>query len=150
EVQENLRTALGWWLEMNRPKEGLSLAVKLGEFWMWSGSITEARHWLEQMLDLASRRPSSAGGEDGSGSAAPLRVRAEAVITLGVAASWQGDCAQACAVLENGLRLAREVDDPALVAFGLTALGLSLWQVGAHQQATAVLDESLRMSRELS
>jgi predicted ATPase len=150
EVQENLRTALGWWLEKNRPREGLRLAVTLGEFWMWSGSITEARDWLERMLDLASRTPSSAGAADGSSSATPLRVRAEGVITLGVAASWQGDYVQARAVLEKGVGLARELGDPAVVAFGLASLGLSLWQVGAQQHATAALEESLRMSRELS
>lgn len=150
EVEENLRTALGWWLEMNRPAEGLRLAVTLCEFWMWRGVVTEARHWLQRMLDLAGRTPPSADGADGSLSATLLQVRAEAVITLGVAAAWQGDHAQACAVLENGVALARELDDPALVAFVLASLGLSLWQVGSQRRAAAVLDESLRISRELS
>jgi predicted ATPase len=150
EVHENLRAALGWWLDMNRPKEGLGLAVTMGEFWLWRGVLSEARFWLQRMLDLTSGTLPSAGGADGSQLPVPLRVRAEALMTLGVVVSWQGDQAHACAVLESGVGLAHELDDQALVAFALTALGLALWHVGAQQQATAALDESLRISRELS
>jgi predicted ATPase len=146
EVHDNLRTALGWWLEVSQPAEGLRLAVALGEFWLWCGMYTEARRWLERMLELANR--TAADGADDSASSVSLHVQADALITLGVLASWQGDYTQSCAFLQAAVVLARELHDPGVHAFALAVLGLSLWLADDPEGSSIALDECLLVSLE--
>src|SRR5262249_22014707 len=149
EVHDNLRTALGWWLEARRPGEGLRLAVTLCDFWLWSGRYAEARRWLQRLLEVADDAAHAAGASEGSIADVPLALRADALGAVGMLASWQGDQAASCAFLEAAVALAHKLDDSALLAGTLNVLGLSLWLTGATERSETVLDESLRISLEL-
>jgi predicted ATPase len=142
EVHDNLRTALEWWLDVSRPAEGRRLAVTLAEFWMWCGMYAEGRRWLERMLDVADRTsPTPDPAVDGA-------LRANALMVLGVLASFQGEYVRACALLESAVVLASDANDMSYRAFALANLGLSLWQAGEKEQSAVVLHEALRVSTE--
>jgi predicted ATPase/DNA-binding XRE family transcriptional regulator len=149
EVHDNLRTALEWWVEARDPARGLRLTLTLSEFWIWSGLYAEARRWMERMLDLANDMTMAAGVAEGTVAGVSVELRADALIMVGMLASWQGDHAQSCELLEAGAALARELDDSVMLAGALAVLGLSLWLAGAQEQSATVLNESLRLSLEV-
>jgi predicted ATPase/DNA-binding XRE family transcriptional regulator len=149
EVHDNLRTALDWWLDTRDPARGLLLTVALSEFWMMSGLYVEGRRWVEQMLDLANEMTPAAGAAEGSVASASVELRADALIIVGIFASWQGDHVRSCAFLEAGEALARETDNTATRAAALAGLGLSLWLAGDQERSATVLNESLRLSLEV-
>lgn len=49
--QDNLRAALGFALSAQAPDLALQIAGVLGWVWFRRGYLTEARHWLEQVLE---------------------------------------------------------------------------------------------------
>jgi predicted ATPase/transcriptional regulator with XRE-family HTH domain len=146
ELHDNLQVALGWWLAACRAGEGLSLAVTLCQFWMWSGMYAEARRWLEPMLDLATANPAPT---DTAGPAVPPALRAWALQLLGTVTNRQGEYAQARAFSEACVALLRELEDTAALPTALAVLGQNLWLAGAEGRAIAVLEESLRLGREI-
>jgi ATP/maltotriose-dependent transcriptional regulator MalT len=84
------------------------LCAALWRFWFWRGYLSEGRRWFEQAL-AASRDIESP-------------ARAKALSVAGFLAGNQGDYVRAEALCEEGLRLARRLnDEPALAAaqFGL-------------------------------
>jgi hypothetical protein len=145
ELHDNLRTALGWLLDARRPAEGLRLAVSLLDFWIWSGRYSEARRWLQRLLESADEATPSANGVDTENSATvvPLALRADALNGVGMLASWQGDHTASCAFLEAGVALARELSESRLLASALAVLGLPLWLAGSRERSEVVLNECL-------
>jgi predicted ATPase len=85
DVNENLRTALDWWLEARDPTHGLRVALTLCEFWAWDGMYAEACRWLERMLDLANEATRVASATEGPVADVELDLRADALINL---AGW--------------------------------------------------------------
>jgi non-specific serine/threonine protein kinase len=148
DVHENLRTALDWWLEARDPTHGLRVTLTLCEFWVRDGMYAEARRWLERMLDLANEATGVASAMEGPLGDVALELRADALMNLGLLASWQGEYVQSCAYLETAATLVRERDNPTLLARTLNVLGVSLWLSGNRERSRIVLDESLRISLE--
>ena len=107
---------------------GLGLAGALCRFWDVLGRISEGRERLATLLALAPERTA---------------LRAKALNAAGFLAWTQGDTAAARPLLEEGLGLAHEHDQPEQVAFALVFLGCSLRQAGDLYRALTLLEESL-------
>jgi predicted ATPase/DNA-binding CsgD family transcriptional regulator len=107
---DNLRAALRFALDDDGgdADAAVRLCAALWRFWFWRGYLSEGRRWFEQAL-AASRDIESP-------------ARAKALSVAGFLAGNQGDYVRAEALCEEGLRLARRLnDEPALAAaqFGL-------------------------------
>jgi non-specific serine/threonine protein kinase len=148
EVQHDLRVALDWWLNAQRRREALALAVTLSAFWTWFGRYAEARHCLEPALDLVGLTPLSPAESDGFTATVPAPLRARALWMFGAVAHFQGKHAEACAYLEASAGLLREGGDRLLLGYVLNQLGMNLWFIGDVERAASVLDESLVLSRD--
>jgi tetratricopeptide (TPR) repeat protein len=108
----------------------------------------EARRWLERMLDLANEATRVASATEGPVADVALDLRADALINLGLFASWQGDYVRSCAYLDTVAALVHEQSNSTMLARTLNVLGMSLWLSGNRERGRTVLDESLRFSLE--
>lgn len=130
---DNLRAALRWARERGAIEEGLRLAGALGQFWLALSLFGEGRRWLEGAL---------AAGAGGSAAA-----RAKAFVEAGGLAHWEGDFAEAAALLEQGLALYRALDDTRGIANALILLGMAVERQGEFARATSLQEESLALAR---
>jgi len=133
----NLRAGLEWARSGEGTVEaGLRVAAALGWFWYVRGYSPEARRWLE---DLVPRR-----------GAAASRVQVRALNRAGLFAWHQGNYDHAVMRCNEGLALARQLEDKAEVAFALSILGMIASQPqGAYDRATRLLSESLELAQEM-
>jgi predicted ATPase len=109
---DNLRAAFAWSRENSDTGLALALASSLQPFWLARGRIREGLTWFDAALTDQNAHP---------GEVAPT-VRAGALAdnaTLDAYAGATDSLEQAC----EALAIAREVDDPALLARALTACG---------------------------
>ena len=110
---DNLRAAFGWSRENSDVELALTLASSLQPLWLARGRLREGLAWFDAALaDLDAQHPEVA---------AAVRARALAdrpCSTCGSGAADSLDRAQ------QALAIAREVDDPAVLARALTACGL--------------------------
>jgi predicted ATPase/class 3 adenylate cyclase len=132
---DNLRVALRWLLEHERPEMVLRLAGALWRFWYARGYLGEGRRWLEEALAL-------------SGEATALRVR---VLNGAGHLAWtQGDLKQAATLREEGLKLSRQMGDKAGVAASLNGLSFVARMRGEYLAARSLAQQALAIHRELS
>jgi tetratricopeptide (TPR) repeat protein len=113
EEMDNLRAAFVWSLESGDVGRSLQLATSLQPLWFTRGRIREGLAWFDAAL--------SGGDAHHLEVAAAVRAGAladKAVLDVWVAARFSMDLAQ------QALAIAREVDDPALLARALTACGV--------------------------
>jgi predicted ATPase len=128
----NLRAVFAW----SRSAEddaaiGMRLAGALYWFWMIHSHFSEARIWLDDMLD----RPN----------AAVPAAYAKALLAAGAMAVNQGEVARSIILHEESLALYRGLGDAAGTAEALLWLGRAkVWQ-GAYAQAHSLLAEGLAM-----
>ena len=110
---DNLRAAFGWSRENSDIELALALASSLQPLWQTRGRIREGLAWFDAALaDLdAHSTPEVAAA-----------VRARALADRAVLAIWMG-AADSLDQAQQALAIAREVDDPALLARALTACG---------------------------
>ena len=113
EEMDNLRAAFVWSLETGDVGRSLELAASLQPLWFTRGRIREGLAWFDAALT---------GGDANQPEVADaVRARAladKAVLDAWVAARFSMDLAQ------QALTIAREVDDPGLLARALTACGV--------------------------
>ncbi|MFG1930427.1 LuxR C-terminal-related transcriptional regulator [Mycobacterium sp. NPDC048908] len=103
---DNLRAAFGWSRENSDVERALQLASSLQPLWVLRGRIREGLAWFETTLNVsADMRPA---------------VRAAALADYAVLDAYTGATSRLEQARE-ALAVAREVDDPALVARALTA-----------------------------
>jgi len=132
---DNFRAALAWSLgDQRRPEAAVRLAGALAWFWRIRGHIGEGRRWL----DLALVTP---GGEASS-------VRPRALNGAGLLARPQADYEAATALLEESLKLARELGDSSAVAWALHGLGRVAEGMRNFDHANDLLEESLAYFRD--
>jgi len=129
---DNFRAALSWAMEQGEAELRLGLGAALVEFWHLHTHHNEARRWLEDALAKG----------DGSPSA---RMKAfERACFL----AWeQGDYERAVALGEEGLVLARRLEDStsaAAILFNLGSVAMSRMEV---ERASALLEEAVAMCR---
>jgi DNA-binding NarL/FixJ family response regulator len=134
---DNLRAALRWSLEEQRPDVGLRMCMALARFWEVRSHWSEARRWI---ADLLASAPGASTAES---------LRASAVGHAGFFATLQGDNEAAQPMLEDGLALARAAADSATQAFTLFGLGGLRKLQGEYAAANSLLQQSLAIARRL-
>lgn len=133
---DNLRAALEWSQDA-QPELGLRIAAALVDFWDTRGHITEARRWLETMLQK------TAGSE-------PSRARVDALLGAAACALRQSDIEESKRRLDEELTLARAIDYKAGLARALTAQGIVFeWFDGDLEKAEQHYGEALELFRGL-
>ena len=109
---DNLRAAFGWSRENSDIELALALASSLQPLWQARGRLREGLAWFDAALaDLDAQHPEVAAA-----------VRARALADSAVLGLWAG-AADSPDQAQHALAIAREVDDPALLARALTACG---------------------------
>ena len=135
---DNLRAAFGWSRENSDIELALALASSLQPLWLGRGRIREGRVWLDAALaDLDAPHP---------GVAPAVRARAladRALLAIRVDATDGLDQAQ------QALAIARELDDPALLARTLTACGFIADQGYNFELARECFTEAIGLARAL-
>ena len=132
---DNLRSALGWGLRTGATDLSLRLVVALRGFWLTRGHWTEGRDWCERVLAIVP----------------PERTVLYARVLCGVGklALFQRDDAAAVRYLEQGLAMARDLEDRFSLADALTALGYGALLAGDYARAEALYEEALAIGRSV-
>jgi predicted ATPase/DNA-binding CsgD family transcriptional regulator/transcriptional regulator with XRE-family HTH domain len=142
---DNLRAALRWLLDQARSDDsdfaaeweaGLRLAGALGYFWYLRGYHTEGRRWLEESLASAPQGKAAAGMNSAA--------RTQALIAAGPLLMVHAEYSRALEVLEEGLALAENQQDPAAIAGANTYLGHAAVVAGDVEGGTRRLQEAVR------
>lgn len=128
---DNYRDVLQWALNGSDPERGLRLAWQLSFVWEARRPVSEIRRNLAEALELA---PAAASG-----------TRARVLATAGYFAGVQGE--DATALLEDGVRCAREAEDIAAEAHAQTVLCLFLPADRADKRVDLGRD-AVRLARE--
>jgi hypothetical protein len=145
---DNLRTALAWTLEGGKSEHALRLAGALSYFWELRGYLSEGQRWLDDALSLTERQQSeqAAIGETRPGQA----LRAKALNAGGLFRFYNySDPPAARRMVDESLRLWRELGDTWSLAVTLAYVGLMLGMQGDVQTARAYLEEGVALAREL-
>ena len=109
---DNLRAAFGWSRENSDTELALQLASSLQPLWLARGRTREGLAWFDAALaDLDAQHPGVAA-----------TVRARALADRALLAAHMG-AADSLDQAQQALALAREVDDPALLARALSSCG---------------------------
>jgi hypothetical protein len=148
---DNLRTALALALESGKWEGALRLAGALYYFWELRGYWSEGHKWLNDAL--AEREP---GERDPAGKPYPGRLRADmawrAKALYGAARirfATLFEPAISRTIVEESLRLWRELGDTWWVAVALEHLGFMSSVGGDVQTAHARLEEGVSLAREV-
>ena len=131
---DNLRAAFAWSRENSDFELALALACSLQPLWQARGHLREGLAWYDNSLTDGNARHAEV----------PATVRARALADRAVLATWMGE-SDTLAQAEQGLAIARDVDDPALLARALTACGY----IAAYNGETAApyFDEAIGPAR---
>jgi DNA-binding CsgD family transcriptional regulator len=131
---DNLRAAFGWSRETSDIEQALALASSLQPLWLARGHIREGLAWFDATLaDLDAQHPEVAAA-----------VHARALADKAVLDAFGAD---SLAQAEQSLAIARELDDPALLARALTACGMVADQSHNVEAARAYFAEAIGMAR---
>jgi predicted ATPase/class 3 adenylate cyclase/DNA-binding CsgD family transcriptional regulator len=135
---DNLRAAFAWSRESSDVELALKLASSLQPLWQGRGRIREGLAWVDAALaDLDAQHP-------GGAPAARARALADrALLAIGVDAADSLDQAQ------QALAIARELNDPALLAQTLTACGFIADQGYNAELARERFAEAIGLARAL-
>ena len=132
---DNLRAALESSHSPGGAEVGLRLAGALHWFWFNQGYFSEGRSWLER-----------ARFDNG---AIPPPVRAKALSGAGLLALRQGDLRHAGILLQESLKVFRELEDTWGIAYALHHLShVEERQRGDYNRASALLEESVALFEE--
>jgi len=131
---DNMRAALGCFLEQEETEPALRLCGALGDFWHMRGYLSEGWRWLEAAL------------EEGEG---PATVRIKALVRAARIAWELGDYEATTVLGEECLALSRELGDTADKAEALYVLGLTGLVTMELERASAVFKEAASLQREL-
>lgn len=164
---DNLEAALEWAAESGDADLGLRMATALWRWWRQRGTVNsgrthfrrllalpgsstpvrsralwgaswlalhqqdtdEARRWSEELIRL-----SEATGDK--------MARRNALTGLGMVARYEGRYAESLPQFREALELAREVDDPWILATSIFNVGQPLLEVGAFAEGEEVLEEA--------
>ncbi len=134
---DNLRAALEWSQE-TRPELGLRIGAALIDFWDTRGFLTEARRWLDAMLQKTTHLD-------------PVPAHVDAMLGAMAFAVRQSDLEVSKILLDDGLALARKIDYRAGIARGLLARGVVVeYFEGNLEKAEGHYIEALGIYRQTS
>jgi predicted ATPase/class 3 adenylate cyclase/DNA-binding CsgD family transcriptional regulator len=133
---DNLRAAFGWSRENSAIELALALASSLQPLWLARGRLREGLSWFDTALaDLDSQHLEVAAA-----------VRARSLADKAVLDAWAGPAASMDQA-EQALAIAREVDEPALLARTLSACGF-IAGLGSHVEvARGCFAEAIGLAR---
>jgi DNA-binding CsgD family transcriptional regulator len=133
---DNLRAAYAWSRDNSDVEPALALASSLQPLWLGRGRIREGLAWFDAALaDLDAQHLEVAAA-----------VRARALADNALLATW-ARATDNVDQAQQALALAREVDDPALLARALTACGLTA--AFNAELAGPYFAEAIGLAREL-
>ena len=137
---DNLRAALEWSKQESGSTEvGLRLGSALWRFWEIHGHLREGHQHLTDLLALPNAQAHTA-------------ARARALYGAGYLAMMQGtekNFVASEALMNESLAIARELNEPQLIAYGVYGLGIVALYRGDNKHAVEQLEESLTLFREL-
>jgi ATP/maltotriose-dependent transcriptional regulator MalT len=138
---DNLRVAMGWFLERGEAGQSMEMALRLAGalrlFWVFFGHWSEGRNFLERAL---------AGSKD---TVVPVQVQVKALKAAAHLAFVQGDTDRAEVLPEECLALCRELGDIAGIALSLRLLGAIAAMRGNFVVASSLTEEALALFREV-
>ena len=149
---DNLRTALAWALERGMGDRALQLGGALAYLWELRGYWSEGHKWLDDALALAERAPAERGaaGEPSTPPAADMAWRAKALYGAArVRFATHFEPAASRTIVEESLRLWRELEDTWWMAVALEHLGFMLSVEGDVQTARARLEQGVSLARQV-
>jgi predicted ATPase/class 3 adenylate cyclase/DNA-binding CsgD family transcriptional regulator len=133
---DNLRAAFSWSRENSDIELALALASSLQPLWQARGRIQEGRTWFDATLaDLDAQHPEVAAA-----------VRARALADKAVLDAMVGSI-DSLDQAEQALAIARELDEPALLARALTACGFIAGLGYNAEVARACFTEAIGLAR---
>jgi predicted ATPase/DNA-binding CsgD family transcriptional regulator len=127
---DNLRVAMAWLLERGESELAARLGWALWLFWGIRTHLAEGRRSMERAL--------SARGSI----AMTASARAKALFVAGMMANYQGDHLSAEPLVQESLRLFKELEDKVGTAYALSNAGYVALGRGRYQQAIAVIEEA--------
>jgi predicted ATPase/class 3 adenylate cyclase/DNA-binding CsgD family transcriptional regulator len=119
---DNLRAAFAWSRESFDIEMALALASSLQPLWQARGRLREGLAWFDAALTDDNTQHAEVGAA----------MRARALADRALLSTWMGE-SDTLEQAQQALAIAREVDDPALLARALTACGY----IAAYNGATA-------------
>jgi predicted ATPase/DNA-binding CsgD family transcriptional regulator len=133
---DNLRAALKWALETTDGEMAGRLGAALWRFWQRRSHLAEGREWLEQILVLGARVPST--------------LRAQMLAGSGFLAFLQGNYTTGRALEEESLKLYQEIGDKTGIALAFTYLADLEYVLGDAQPEMAIarFEQALALWRE--
>jgi non-specific serine/threonine protein kinase len=174
EEHSNLAAAIGWCIEVGEVERGLSLAGTAWRFWEVRGYLSEGRRWLMRLLEAGgAATPARARALDAAGhlailqgdqaSGVPLirdslalavqlddrRTQANAYHSLGLAAQYQLEYAQAEEMHTASLELSRAIGDTRREYVAIYNLAVVAQKQSQFERATALHMQSLALKREI-
>jgi predicted ATPase/DNA-binding CsgD family transcriptional regulator len=126
----NLRVAMAWLLERGESELAARLGWALWLFWGIRTHLAEGRRSMERAL--------SARGSI----AMTASARAKALFVAGMMANYQGEHLSAEPLVQESLRLFKELEDKVGTAYALSNAGYVALGRGRYQQAIAVIEEA--------
>jgi len=132
---DNLRAALNWLIETEQMGLALRLESALSPFWTMHNHMNEGHRWLEKAL---------ADSDD-----VPVSIRAKALYAAGSFCFYRGENSKAAALLEESVKLYREMGDKQGMAFALNGLGHVALAQHRYAVVRQVSEENLHLAREL-
>ncbi|AGZ49981.1 bacterial regulatory s, luxR family protein [Mycobacterium kansasii 662] len=132
---DNLRSAFTWSMENSDLEQALRLASALQPLWHTRGRILEGCAWFDAIpIDDASEHQVTAA------------TRARALADMAVVTLFRGDNT---ARAQRALTIARELDEPALLARVLTACGIVAGYLYDAEAAAAYYAEAAGLARAI-
>jgi predicted ATPase/DNA-binding CsgD family transcriptional regulator len=131
---DNLRAAVAWFGVAGEPVNVLRLLSALSGYWAVRPYHAEVRGWLELALRAAPN--------------APAAVRVAALHVAALTTSFLGDTPAAVAYAEEGLALARELNDPLSLGCALYAAGVAWAFSGDAARAAVTYEEAVTLLRK--
>ena len=127
---DNLRVAMVWSLERGELEEAARLGWALWLFWGIRSHLAEGRRSMERALSARGSVAMSAS------------ARAKALFVAGMMANYEGDHLSAEPLVQESLRLFKELEDKVGTAYALSNAGYVALGRGRYQQAMAVIEEA--------
>jgi predicted ATPase/DNA-binding CsgD family transcriptional regulator len=134
--RDNLRAAMDWSLGRGESEEAARLGWALWLFWGIRAHFAEGRRSMEQAL--------SAKGN----AAMPASARAKALFVAGMMANYQGDHLSAEPLVQESLRLFRELNDKLGTAYALSNAAFAATGQGQHERAVTLIEEAVDLFLE--
>ncbi len=130
---DNVRAAQEWALVRRDTRACYVLAIVMHRLWVWYGRFGEGYHWLRSILAL----PLPDTTDDS------LRLRLAVLRSAGFIATLSNDLATTVLYEEEAVALARQLEDPAELAYAFDDLAATLRLMGETSRALALYRESL-------